>query len=507
MSKNNRCPKCNTKLSPFYMKQNCPNCNINLLYYRMDERLASDAERARRETDAVKRFLTMLKDSTIASAWHIVRLVLFFLPLGSMCLPMFRADHKNVSLITLIMTIVNHGLHIDAWSTDYLIANLAIAMVIVLSLVCIIMSLFSAGKRGYRRNSICSIVNTLVFGLLATFACKNGAEIKLGFYLTLLIYAIEMILHYAIAKPKTSNKKKVIAVSLALCIVLCDSAFILSREFTQNAADSYSFVENYDTDISVVSFNVASAFGTKFEDTDSMDRCKRFVDYMSTVHPSLIGTQEMNIFWLDYIKDNLDGYTVYGVKRGGDSEDKNSEMNAIIWNSDAFTELEKNTFWLSETPDVESKYTYIDDEGNDVEAGCNRICSYAVLQSDNGTVLFMNTHLDNSSEQARSFGASVILEKMEELRSKYNGINVVLTGDFNEYADSEACVNISKVLNNTTYDMEKKATYQEWGYANTGSEPIDFIFTSGEGVEYRVLDDLSQGYVSDHFGIYSAINY
>ena len=27
------CPKCNEKLSPFYMKQNCPKCNTNLVYY------------------------------------------------------------------------------------------------------------------------------------------------------------------------------------------------------------------------------------------------------------------------------------------------------------------------------------------------------------------------------------------------------------------------------------------------------------------------------------------
>ena len=71
---------------------------------------------------------------------------------------------------------------------------------------------------------------------------------------------------------------------------------------------------------------------------------------------------------------------------------------------------------------------------------------------------------------------------------------MVLTGDFNETQEDEA------------YRPAKKTTtYQEWGYCDTGSEPIDFIFTSGTGSDYTVLNDLSGGYVSDHYGVYANI--
>ena len=62
-------------------------------------------------------------------------------------------------------------------------------------------------------------------------------------------------------------------------------------------------------------------------------------------------------------------------------------------------------------------------------------------------------------------------------------------------------------MNDCTNRAKKTATYQEWGYRSTGNEPIDFIFTDGKAVDYTVLNDLNNGYVSDHYGVYSGINF
>ena len=116
---------------------------------------------------------------------------------------------------------------------------------------------------------------------------------------------------------------------------------------------------------------------------------------MNDVKPDLIGTQEINSYWLSDLKNELKDYESYGVKRGGDSEEKNSEMNAVFWNKNKFSLLDKNTIWLSKTPNKESKYTYLDENGKEAEAGCNRICTYVVLtEKETGkTLAFLNTHL------------------------------------------------------------------------------------------------------------------
>lgn len=502
----NKCPKCGAKLSPLYLKPACPKCGVNFMQYGFDERLAADKENAEKEWTRAENTLLMLKNSTVKTPWHIVRLVLFFTPLLSMCLPLFWAGHKSVSLISLIMSIINHGLDLQAMVGDksYLFAVLTLLCVILFSLGEIICSLFTARKNGYKRNLIAFSLNFAALALTAFLAIGFGAKAKIGLTVTFLIYLAKLILHTKVAE------KGLKGYSLAALAVIV-GATIASGCFLYHAkAVTYSVPEAAAGDVSVVSFNVASAFGSKFDDTDSMTRADRFAGYMNGVKPDLIGTQEMNSYWLTALQTGLADYESYGVQRGGDSEEKNSEMNAVFWNKSKFSLLEKNTFWLSETPEKESKYTYTDENGQACEAGCNRICTYVVLQNrqTKETLVFLNTHLDNASQQAADFGAGVILQKIEALKAKYGkDVPMVLTGDFNETREGDAYRLVAGALNDCTDDTKQTATYQEWGYCNTGDAPIDFIFTSGTGRNYTVLNNLSGGYISDHYGIYSSIDF
>lgn len=181
--KNDACPKCGKKLSPFYMKDKCPYCGVNLLYYNMDENLKADAALAQKEVDAVNKFLNTIKSSSIASPLLIIRLVLFFTPLASMCLPMY----DNVSLITLITGLIKSTVEIG----DVMMPLISMALVVVLSLAVIISSLFSSTKTGLIRNIIFSVINTAVFVVLGVIIGGMG----IGWYITLVIYILEIILH------------------------------------------------------------------------------------------------------------------------------------------------------------------------------------------------------------------------------------------------------------------------------------------------------------------------
>lgn len=183
MNDNNICPKCKKKISAFYMKETCPHCGVNLLYYKLDERLEADAAQAKKEVDAVNHFLDILKSSSIAAPILIVRLVLFFTPLATMCLPMYG----DVSLISLIMGLVKSTIEIG----DVIMPLVSMALVVVLSLAVIISSLFSSTKNGFKRNMIFSGVNTVVFAVLGIVIGNMG----IGWYATLAVYLLELVLH------------------------------------------------------------------------------------------------------------------------------------------------------------------------------------------------------------------------------------------------------------------------------------------------------------------------
>lgn len=283
-------------------------------------------------------------------------------------------------------------------------------------------------------------------------------------------------------------------------ILIAAAALVLSLTGCSQQAEYAAVERAAENSVCAVSFNCAAPWGSFIDGTSSSARVKKFAQYINTVKPDFIGTQEMNSDWLEKLSGLMDGYASYGVKRGGDDSEKKSEMNAVFWLKDKYTEQDKGTFWLSPTPDEESRY-----EG----AGCNRICTWALL-ADNETgaqYLFMNTHLDNVSEEAQEFGAGVILTYAQELREKYPLAEVVLTGDFNETRGMSAYNDIAAVFDDSLAaadENEITGTYHDWGNQEN-DEPIDFIFSSSalKCVQYKILNDSSNGWVSDHYGVFA----
>lgn len=289
--------------------------------------------------------------------------------------------------------------------------------------------------------------------------------------------------------------KKLLSVLLSLLLII--------SLFAGCSKTDFAFSPDVEKgDISVVSFNCAAPWGNLLKGTSSSARVKRFAAYMNAVKPDSIGTQEMNSAWMEKLADLLSDYASYGVARGGDSNEKQSEMNSIFWLKDKYECILQNTIWLSETPEEESRY-----EG----AGCNRVCTYVMLRNmeTDQVYLHMNTHLDNASDEARVFGAQVIRNEIERIRltSAQENFKIVLTGDFNDIESGNPCLTISEVLTScSSVSLENKhSTYTDWGNLEDNGEPIDFVFTDGIPAGYMILDDTSNGYISDHYGVYATI--
>ncbi len=193
------CPKCNEKLSPFYMKQNCPKCGTNLVYYDLDKRLEQDHIQAMKEQEAVERVLNNIKTSAFGGPLQITRFVLMFSPLVWMCLPMFKAnDGANITLISVIMGIINGGF--DFSNPSYLFPFITMVCIVLFSLMVIISSLFSVGKKALKRTIIFSGINLIVFFICNILSVSNGADTSYGAIIVAVVYVIEMLLHVSIDK-------------------------------------------------------------------------------------------------------------------------------------------------------------------------------------------------------------------------------------------------------------------------------------------------------------------
>lgn len=309
----------------------------------------------------------------------------------------------------------------------------------------------------------------------------------------------------------TMNKKVKITLiglgSVALAAAVAVGGFLAVYPMTPNVEikSAQDRIENKG-EIFVASYNTAAPWGNLIKGTYTTRRAHLFAQQINNTLPDSFGVQEINSDWVERFEELLPQYAYYGVKRGGDDKERTSEMSGIFYLKDKFNILDKGTFWISNTPDKESKFD---------EAACYRICSFAVLENKitGFKYIHMNTHLDHVSTEAQNLGGKLILNKSQELKKLYPEAKIVITGDFNQGVQGEAIKILSAngftSANTVVENGDKIATYHGWT-GNKEDTPIDFIFADDtmKIKSYNVQNEkVGNSFVSDHYMITAEIEY
>lgn len=222
------------------------------------------------------------------------------------------------------------------------------------------------------------------------------------------------------------------------------------------------------------------------------------IENISSVSPDIIGFQEVTAMHYKFLTNALKGYDNVIQYR---TDSKFAEACPVFYRSDRFDLKDKGSFWLSETPEVQSK---------DWGSACYRICSYAVLtdKSSGKDFVVFNTHLDHISDEARINGINVVLDKIQQ----FGSLPSIIMGDFNADEESETYAATTALFDDAKYQTENTdsgATYQGWG-ANLDDPNIDYFMISKTGIKvnkYKIVNNTYDGaYPSDHFAIMLNIN-
>ncbi len=217
-------------------------------------------------------------------------------------------------------------------------------------------------------------------------------------------------------------------------------------------------------------------------------RMKRLLDRL---RPDLIGAQEVTDRWREYFEEDLAEYGTVFRFRG----ENDHEATPIYYKKDRFEAVESGVLWLSGTPEVESRGP---------GAGCLRTAIWAVLrEKESGEqILFVNTHLDHRSNEARALGARLI----RDFITARGELPAVLTGDFNDTSFSAAVETVKEFMGDSRLlareSTEENTHSSEYGKPADAS--IDYVFVRGvTPVRYSVEKEcdgrLAQ---SDHYAVY-----
>ena len=252
-----------------------------------------------------------------------------------------------------------------------------------------------------------------------------------------------------------------------------------------------------DNTVKLMSCNVRCLNPLDFGKRSWFYRADLLVDNIRNNAPTIIGFQEVTKWQYSYLTEALPDFD--SVIQYRDNM-VNSEGCPVFYRKDLYTLIDKNSFWLSETPDEMSK---------DWGAACYRICSYVILEENESGKQFVifNTHLDHVSDEARINGINVVLDKIKA----FGSLPAVIMGDFNAKESSETYKSATENFLDAKYQTKNTmtgATFQKWG-EQLDRENIDYFMISKKGikvVEYKIITDTYDGvYPSDHFPIFTSI--
>lgn len=246
-------------------------------------------------------------------------------------------------------------------------------------------------------------------------------------------------------------------------------------------------------EIKVISFNIR--FCDDPNGNSIAERAPRLAAVTSKYSADIIGFQEYRPAWEPYIEKYYgDGYDMFCKYR---NKTVDIEASPILWRKDKFKCIKTGYFWLSETPEIESR-------GWDELYNCYRMCVYAVLKNKRTNEAFtvMNTHF-GFGDNGQIASAKLIYE----YRRKISGLKTFIVGDFNMTPDSLGYAAMTENFNdvNACTVNDLSTTYHNYQPEVITDQHIDYCFIdkSITPVKQKLVTETVDGkYPSDHFGLY-----
>ena len=250
---------------------------------------------------------------------------------------------------------------------------------------------------------------------------------------------------------------------------------------------------NYQYDIN--SFNIR--YENYFEISLNNSWPARKTTVLNTIYkylPDVIGFQELRLNQKIFVEKNLPLYQYIGRPRSPDFTD---ESNGILFNKQKFLLMDSGTFWLTETPDIVSKYESVYHY---------RICTWIKVYSYKfkDIIYFFNTHLEDGHLFITFLQEVNLLKRIKEITKNEGNVFVIQDvfkegyKSFSDYFQDfrNTYHNFSGIYNNPKWKVDH-LFYQNFGNSNKHFVPLF----------YDVLTKKVNGkFPSDHFPLYAQFN-
>ncbi len=255
--------------------------------------------------------------------------------------------------------------------------------------------------------------------------------------------------------------------------------------------------------IRVMSFNIR--YGAADDGANCWDNRKALaVARIQAFDPDLLGIQECrDDAQADFVRNSLQGYEFYGVRREGGGSTA-LEMAPALFRQSTFRIVQRGYFWLSETPHEAGSKSW--------DSVFARTATWVELahRPTGRSVVFLNTHFDYRPLAIKE-SARLLQQWVDQTARRHP---IIVTGDFNADKNSTAYQQLTggglfDVYRRAHPDRANEATSHGFGQPSKMA-PIDWILASDHfEVVDAAVDLYHEGglYPSDHYPVTAVLDW
>lgn len=372
------------------------------------------------------------------------------------------------------------------------------------------------------KNMLKILVKVLSFTLI--LCLLTSCEINLPFIDTLLPHECESVcdecgkcLDGACTENACKDKcqgHKVTPPAVHTCESVCDECgkcldAICTDEACKDKCLGHEEITytHYSYGLNLMSFNIRTLASESNSMNNWDNRKAAVMNFVNTCGADIIGMQEVRQSQFDYIKANLSSnYSALYFPRESGS---NPEGLAFVYDSTKFNFISSEKYWLSPTPDTQSKGW-----GEEYY----RIAAVLILEhiETGETVKSINTH-GPLNDTANTNAYQLIMDRSVNEGDPFT----FLCGDFNASPNQIGYVPVAEELQDCRVTADESSsrdytTFTGWGNYVPGETPgniIDFCFVSkGDHIDvktYEVRMDKwgtnNDYWLSDHFAVQTTV--
>lgn len=246
-------------------------------------------------------------------------------------------------------------------------------------------------------------------------------------------------------------------------------------------------------ELKIISFNIRCCDDKN--GNSIAERAPRLAEITGKYDADIIGFQEYTVPWEEHIARLYSEYEMFNKYRSVSE----LESAPILWKKGKFECLDTGYFWLSDTPEVESR-------GWDELYNCWRMCEYVILKHIESGKVFthMNTHY-GFGDKGQTSSSRLIYEYSKKISQN----PTLITGDFNMNPTSCGYSEMVKYFTdvNAATVNDRRTTYH--GYGTGDNAHIDYCFIDDKikPVDLKLIDETVDGkFPTDHYGLFIVLD-